>query len=252
VKWIFVYIEKFGIKGFISFLYSKINKKHQLLKVKRDDIKVPIYLRFKSTDFSVYQEVLIHREITFKYIGNPNVIIDAGANIGLTSVCFALKFPNTKIIAIEPEIGNYKVLCMNVQHFKNIIPLNCALWKRSEELYVHESLTGDWGFTTSSDKKKGSQGVRHTILGISVDELMKKYKLDKIDLIKIDIEGAEKDLFENATPWIGNVQNIIVELHDRKTPGCSRAFYNNTNGFIDEWYRDQTVYLSRDSRMTSV
>lgn len=54
---------------------------------------------------------------------------------------------------------------------------------------------------------------------------MDEYDLDFIDILKMDIEGSEKNVFENAKDWIDKVGMITVELHDRICMGCSRAFY---------------------------
>jgi hypothetical protein len=66
------------------------------------------------------------------------------------------------------------------------------------------------------------QGVR----AMSMATLMAHCGLDHIDLLKLDIEGAEKDVFEAADlQWMDRVRTIAVELHDRMRPGCGHAFF---------------------------
>ncbi len=60
---------------------------------------------------------------------------------------------------------------------------------------------------------------------------MEKYSIDKIDLLKMDIEGGEKNVLENSSDWIDSVDIITVELHDRICVGCDRAFYLSTKDF---------------------
>jgi hypothetical protein len=74
---------------------------------------------------------------------------------------------------------------------------------------------------------------------------MRDHQLESIDILKIDIEGAEKEVFADSTAWLGRVRAIIIELHDRLKPGCSRSFYNGSNGFDHEQYRGESVFLWR-------
>ena len=59
----------------------------------------------------------------------PRVVVDAGANIGLSTVFFANKFPQAKIVAIEPEPSNFAMLRDNVAPYPNVTPVQAALWK---------------------------------------------------------------------------------------------------------------------------
>jgi hypothetical protein len=55
-------------------------------------------------------------------------------------------------------------------------------------------------------------------------------QLSSIDLLKIDIEGAEKEVFE-VCDWMGDVHSLMIELHDRFKPGCSEAVAPAVEGF---------------------
>jgi hypothetical protein len=55
---------------------------------------------------------------------------------------------------------------------------------------------------------------------------MKEYTIDKIDVLKIDIEGSEKEVFENSSQWINLVNVFFIELHDRMKDGCAKSFFN--------------------------
>ena len=81
---------------------------------------------------------------------------------------------------------------------------------------------------------------------MTVDTLMKEHGIDHIDILKIDIEGAEKEVFRDPSAWIGKVDALIVELHERMKLGCNRSFYNGTNCFDDEWFQGENVYLARN------
>ncbi len=179
----------------------------------------------------------------------PKTIIDAGANIGLASIYFANKYPDAHIIAIEPEYSNFDLLKSNVAPYRNIIPVQAALWHKNEEINVMDSGLGKWGFMTAmkDSSENFHSGACHTVTAITLDKIMKDYNIEKIDILKIDIEGAEREVFSNTSSWIEKVNAIIIELHERMKTGCNRSFYCGTHGFDNEWKQGENVYLSRNN-----
>ena len=100
----------------------------------------------------------------------------------------------------------------------------------------------------SSENLSGN--ICHTVTAMSIDKIMKDYSLTKIDILKIDIEGAEREVFSDTSSWIEKVDSIIVELHERMKSGCNRSFYCGSNGFDNEWGQGENVYLSRGNCLT--
>ena len=82
-----------------------------------------------------------------------------------------------------------------------------------------------------------------------MDRLIDKYRLDRIDILIMHVEGAEKEVFSDTSSWIEKVDAIIVELHEHMKPGCVCSFYNGSNGFDHEWLKGENVYLSRGACM---
>ena len=74
---------------------------------------------------------------------------------------------------------------------------------------------------------------------------MKEHGIGRVDILKIDIEGAELEVFDASSPWIHDVDTIIAELHDRLKAGCERSFANATSGFRHRWRQGENVYVSR-------
>jgi hypothetical protein len=85
-----------------------------------------------------------------------------------------------------------------------------------------------------------------SVTAVTLTDVMRDHGLEKIDLLKLDIEGCEKEIFENSDPWIENVQAICLELHDRFKAGCSRAFYKAVDDFPIELRRGEDVLVTRD------
>src|SRR5438477_12484313 len=94
-----------------------------LFRLRTPALKHPVYLRFGTTDAWVFKEVLLDSEYDFLPPISPKVIVDAGANIGLSSIFFANKFPEATIYALEPEESNFQLLEKNASAYPRIRPL---------------------------------------------------------------------------------------------------------------------------------
>jgi FkbM family methyltransferase len=201
-----------------------------------------------------YYQVFTQQDYDFRAKSPPRIIVDAGANIGLAAVWFANRFPQATIIAIEPEKGNYDLLVRNAAPYPNIRPLRAALWNRNEEIDLLDPGRGAWGFITEASNSREDLSARalHTVRAITVDALMAEYALDGIDLLKVDIEGAEREVFEDTSAWIGRVRSLIVELHEHYKPGCNRSFRAGSSGFDREWERGENIFLARGDYITPV
>lgn len=209
------------------FIYSAIGREHLTLITIGSE---RILLRTATSDFSVAVRCLSGKEYGNIDVENPLVIVDAGANIGASSIFFSRSYPHAKIFAIEPEKGNYDILTINTSSYANIIPLRAALWHKTQIKPIMDRGTGPWGYSISAGPSTG-RAIGQKVQAITVQELMKKHSLEYIDILKLDIEGAEKEVFENSVDWIDKVKVIIVELHDRISMGCDRAFYLATHSF---------------------
>src|SRR5262249_54066304 len=131
--------------------------------------------------------------------------------------------------------------------YPNITAIRAALWKENGEISIFDPGQGPWSFRTSPE---GVGSIGRTP-AVTVDELLRKSGADFVDVLKIDIEGAEKEVFENASTWIEKIRAIMIELHDRFRPGCSRALYVGTPGFDHEERHGETVILTRTDRGSS-
>ena len=98
--------------------------------------------------------------------------------------------------------------------------------------------------------KKTVGKFSHTVKAMTLGKIIADYQLSKIDILKIDIEGAEKEVFEDTSSWIGKVGALIIELHEHVKSGCNRSFYNGSNGFDNEWKQGENVYLVKGKYLT--
>lgn len=219
-----------AIEGCSSFLcvIDEIFRRERLRMITIN--KINIYVRTNTSDLNVAINSLFQKEYESIRCSNPSNIIDAGANIGTSAIFFANKYPDARIFALEPEESNFEILIKNTSQYKNIIPIKAAIWGVAAKRVIQYRFTGHWGYTVSDTHNK-TKSTGQEVDCTTIGSLMEKYNIEKIDLLKMDIEGGEKDVLENSSDWIGSVRIITIELHDRICMGCDRAFYLSTKDF---------------------
>jgi FkbM family methyltransferase len=228
-----------GIRGVSAEAAFRIFGWPRELTVTPPGIDHSVSLRLRTSDYCAYKDVLVCKDK--KYDPgipdfSPRVIVDAGANIGMASIGFARKYPLATIFAIEPEPSNFTALLRNVSSYGSIVPIQAALWKEDGEVSLGPSSAHPRGAFQVADS--GQTRVR----AITVSTLMREKGINFIDLLKLDIEGAEKEVFE-ACDWIEAVQVIAIELHDRVKPGCRAAVQAAATKFRSHEQGDITVYF---------
>ncbi|HWA29270.1 MAG TPA: FkbM family methyltransferase [Lacunisphaera sp.] len=238
------YYSLLGLKGVAVFLYSKVTGRLVMVQKSVAGLKHPIHLRIGTTDPAVYRQVLVEQQYDVGIQPAPQSIIDAGANIGLSAVFFANRYPAARIVAIEPMDENFAMLKKNIAPYPQITAFKGALWKETGRICLFDSGEGHHGFQTRA-AETGAPEQAGMVQATTVDALMKEMKLTELGLLKIDIEGSEKEVFENSASWIGSVQAIMAELHDHLKPGCSSAFAAATQAFPHEYIKGETVIRSR-------
>lgn len=214
--------QKCGLKVVFNLYFQK-KKKNSIICISVKNFNHKIYLRTQTSDIQTFSDLIIgsHNHLDKIQLNKPEIIVDAGANIGITTVIYAKKFPNAHIYAIEPEASNYDILKKNTGKYSNITILQSALWYKHEKLTIKNSNADKWAFAMMP-----AQTETDSVDSITLDDLFSITKSNTIDYLKIDVEGAEKEIFENAA--ISNLKKIKmigIELHDRIVEGCSKAFY---------------------------
>ena len=180
-------------------------------------------IRPATSDVSVFQAVFLEQEYGLSLPPQPmTTIVDLGANIGFASVFLSTRFPMARVIAVEPDKGNYDSLCRNIRGLPNITPVHGAIWADDRQVMLgrvaaNGAKVEDWAFQTSA-VEAGDMGDR--VDAFSLGTLMHRYGLDTIDLLKVDIEGAELELFSSHTGlWLPHTRAVIMETHERFRAG---------------------------------
>jgi FkbM family methyltransferase len=170
----------------------------------------------------------------------PSVLLDVGANIGLSTLSLIGAFPSIKrVIAIEAEEENYKILERNFrlwgEQFENIEfqpifavathDVNVVVSQADSlaDLTGNNSASGTFRFVCSSE---GESSNRDVCKAISVNDLFRDIPMSENIVAKVDIEGGEEYLFSDNTNWVERCTFITMELHDRFHPSLLNSSRN--------------------------
>ena len=144
--------------------------------------------------------------------GRAPLIVDAGANIGASAVWFAFEFPKAQIVAFEPDQANYDLLRRNTEGLR-VEAHHAAIGSRDGRVNVSDPGRGEWAYRTEIS----ATGACAMMAMSRVVEEKRSAGMEPF-IAKIDIEGAERDLFQEPTAWVDRFPLLIVELHDWLLP----------------------------------
>jgi FkbM family methyltransferase len=188
----------------------------KICRVKLRSEKFPVFLRLGTTDWLVLEELIFNHGYDAAFQYQPQkvmTVLDLGSNIGLSLRIWASRFPEARIIGVEPDLGNLRVCTANVsttgQAARVQLIWGCAA--ASERAAYMDSRLGEWAMRMQ-DTASDSNAVR--VEGLPVPEILRRANQQgDIDFMKCDIEGAEQELFRSCADWIGRVRTLLVELH---------------------------------------
>jgi FkbM family methyltransferase len=188
-----------------------------------------VRVRPGTTDGKMFEQVFVAKEYDVELPFVPRWIVDAGANVGYSAIAFACRYPGARVIAIEPDADNFALLRENTLPYPNIEPVRAGVWSRSGhlQLITHDSagqFLGEWGYRVAEiDQAEHPDAIPTVTLG----QLLRASGARTLDLLKLDVEGAEQEIFANdCSDWLPRTNVLMVDLHDRFRPGCSDAFFS--------------------------
>lgn len=182
---------------------------------------VPLQYRPGTSDPGLIYSILLKRGSKGEYWVpqglEPKVILDIGGNIGISSVYFARRFPAAKIFAFEPIPDNVALLRHNVARFDNVQVVPVALGTKNDVMQIMAS-DDSRNYGGFSFYGKGSDAGRKLDVEVrEVNSALRDAGIDRVDLIKIDTEGAEFDILTAIDPRIlESVSWVMGELHGER------------------------------------
>lgn len=223
---------KAGLGGFLTYsLYLVLSKfgipvKNRLFPIKVKGSRHIFFGRFGSSDPAVFKQIFVEREYScLRNVHSPKLIIDCGANVGYSSIWFLNRYPNAHLIAIEPDAGNFALCQKNLWPYRDRVKfVKGAVWPYETRLsLVNGKDKREWAFQVREFARNEKNNEKNSVQGYEIGALLKESGFDEIDILKIDIEKAEKMLFTGRyESWLNKVKNIVIELHDEE---CEEIFF---------------------------
>ncbi len=175
-----------------------------------------VYSRSYDNLQGILREIFMFADYGLKIANPAPVIIDCGANIGISLLYFKYRFPKSNILAFEPSKENFKVLKQNVESNKlqDITLINSAVGKEKGHIKFWDNASKPGGSTSTQEVFEAKNMTNFKEAEVESVKLSDYIKSD-IDLLKIDIEGAEGEVIEElkVAGKLKNIKEIIFEYH---------------------------------------
>jgi len=248
------YARTIGWSAAIRLRYFDLQVRAHISKTPQVQIKVknanhPLFMRLGTSDREVLGQIFIEEEYRPMVLSRPQAIIDLGANVGYSSAYFLSRYPNATVLAVEPDPGNYAICVSNLAPFggrsKTVLG---AAWPESSKLALDRGAWRDGREWSTQVKSAGGEASASTCVeGYDIPALIQLSGFAEIDLLKIDIEKSEIELFSrNTGRWLPRVRNICIELHG---PDCEAIFFRALSDYSYDLSRSNELTICRNLRL---
>lgn len=193
--------------------YKPEFKTFKKISVWKGNVSAPFFLK-RQLDFDVLRDAFARDQYEISdTTGETRTIFDFGSNVGATVVKFCLSYPRAKIYAVEPDQNNYVCLVKNTEFFKDrVVAINKAVsGTNGEKVAFYSGSQYHWS-SSLFDRTKKYIDNSTSVETVSIDCLFQEYNIEKVDILKCDIEGAEEKAFKNCTK-LDRFHYIVGELH---------------------------------------
>lgn len=208
-----------------------------------------LHIRNGSSDRLVFEQIFCAKELSLPTSDmTVKWVVDLGANAGYSTAWFASRFPAATILAVEPDLQNFRMLTMNTSSFgKRIIAVNAAVWGKDTNVFPSSNAYRcgrelSRQFVDSALPADSESGVA----GLTLDTLLARYAIPRIDVLKIDVEGAETLIFAEHGRWLERTALLAVELHNDSVFGDpAPLFYSMVKKDFDVHVAGEKVVAKR-------
>jgi len=207
-------IAKHNYKLLTDPLYRELGRLRKLPRytaAKTNLIGSPMFIADAASTVAGYEEIFVNRHYQFKAATSYPLIIDCGSNVGLSVGFFKKIYPNCKIIAFEPDPDLFDLLRKNVEEWgcKDVELHQKAIWR--EEALINFQKEG--GFSGRIDESTAHEKIN----SVDVQSVcLSKFLNQKVDFLKIDVEGAETDVLLECASLLTNVCYLFIEYHSQE------------------------------------
>jgi FkbM family methyltransferase len=202
-------------------LCAKTTGVPSIVKLRPPQIAHPVFLRTGTTDVPMYHQVFTSRQYRVALSRLPRTILDCGGNVGFAAIYLANVYPGARILSIEPELSNYRLLAKNVAAYPDILPVHAAVWRSNTILDLSDEGGGACSFKTQEAGVGGQGRFIGRTVGLTIDTIINLADMDEIDFLNFDVEGAEHDIFFDLGVWLDLVNVLVIKIFYNK-----RIVYN--------------------------
>lgn len=188
-----------------------------LYKLLLNGQKTDLNLRTYTGDIDIFYEVFwsqCYQIPASLKVKQYKTIVDLGANVGLASIYFKTQYTNANVYAVEMEPDNYLQLKKNIKQFKNTYPIFGAIYDEQKDITISNTELA-YNFKIGKDTENQIDAL--TVATLTMHDLIANHHIEEIDLLKIDIEGAEQRVLGYHNQWLSKVNSILIELHEPYT-----------------------------------
>lgn len=190
-----------------------------IVRVRFAGQKGDYFVRLGTSDLLVAGEMFREGEyapVLDSDLGDVRAVVDLGANVGLSIRLWQERFPNARIVGVEPDASNMEVCRRNVgaglRPERVTLIQACVAGERRRVVLDRSDLA--WGFRMKDRGAAGNGGTATEVEAIPLPDVLGRAGMGgAIDLLKCDIEGAEVEVFAGCAEWIGGVRHLVVETH---------------------------------------
>jgi FkbM family methyltransferase len=163
------------------------------------------------SELRVLREIFALGEYETDVVQDPRVIVDLGSNIGLSVLYLASRYPDARIVAVEADPTTFARLESNVGHLPQVTAVHAAVSDRDGTMTLHSGARSWASSLVASNDRTNA----HEVPAKTLDSLLQEIDVDQVDLLKMDIEGAEAQVLRS--PALSRVDVTLFEFHRQLT-----------------------------------
>jgi FkbM family methyltransferase len=214
------------------------------IEVRSQYARHPLWCRHGTSDVDVFGQIFVHREYRcLDHLRDAAFVVDCGANVGFSAAYFLSRFPRSEVVAVEPDPGNFRAMERNLAPYgarATLVPK--AVWSHATGLVLTDAPFGDareWAVAVREAAPGETPTVEATDIRLLIGDR-------RVDVLKIDVEGAERQIFAGDCTWLEQVDNIVIETHGPDCEAVVRAAIA-PRGYALSRTDELLVCLSRDA-----
>lgn len=197
--------------------FNKLSYQYRFFADLKNFLRSCKYVVFGKSDFSLVIDKFKKSNINFK---KPLIVFDIGAAVGDKSIIILESLPTATVYSFEPQQESFRKLKVRTaQYGDRLKAFNVGFFDKNEEVTLHISSYRDSSSILPLDSESEDEDMREInkeiIKVITLDDFVRDNHIERIDFMKIDVEGVEKKVLEGGkTTFANKVDNVFLEIFD--------------------------------------